>query len=762
MSKPLHNYRVLYMSDPIYLNESDEIDIYLERKNNTTGAMEPATSLVGLTVSYTATATGSAIAATLSKPLIARANAPGYYYATIPGAAKAANLTVGQQIFAKISDGGIHIDVTRPLVVRQVRDPVATTVPGGGVVTTTTPPPPPPPPPSTEDSTPDSVAIGASTSTILVGATETLTAAIRNAAGATLALSPTSWSSSNDAIATVDGSGVVTGIAVGSASITAHYNDLSSNGSVVSVTVVADQTVTAVTLPRTTLSTDVADTPRSGRTIVCTTAAEFTAALADIQAGDWIKLTAGATFSGNFNITLGGTAGNWVWIDTTGSKPAEFTTFLGDDDKAVYTPPNIQTPNGVAVLTLSGANAKYLRFMGLEFTAPTSNTSCNTLIKLGLGSETNAADLPSHLIFDRCYIHGHDTLEARRGIALNSASTAVIDSSVTNWHSTGFDTQAILGWNGPGPYKIKRNWLEASTEIFAMGGADPQITNQLPEDGEIVNNYFSRPLSKLGDPSWFVKNSIELKIGRYWLIEGNIFVNCWPNGQLGWAFVFWSVNQDATAGWSETSHITVRHNIIYRHAAGIQLSEGYRDGSVRPYVKAHHLAFNNNVFVGLGDASVGDGGYGFLAGGELDSVSFEHNTMFEPASSPVLIWSAGTTMPNHTVRNNLLGTATQYRAVSAQSSFLTLAPGASEFAGNVVQGFDNYAATFPAGSFYPLTAADVGLVGGGTAATSPTAAVSDLALAVTSLYKGAGTDGADPGADIPAVLAATADVPIPS
>lgn len=228
-AKPEHDYRVLYMSDPIYLNESDNIDVYLERKNNYTSAIEPATGLSTVTATYSATESGAAIHPSLTVALRERDAAPGFYYGVINGAAKGAHLTVGTQIFLRISDGGAHIDVTRPVVVRQVRDPINTANPGGDV-TIIIPPPPPPPPPDDTDTTPAAVVIGPTNTRLLVGDTETIPVTVRNAAGANLAgVTPTSWSSSDSSIVSVDSGGVVTGVAEGTAAITAHYNAIDSN-----------------------------------------------------------------------------------------------------------------------------------------------------------------------------------------------------------------------------------------------------------------------------------------------------------------------------------------------------------------------------------------------------------------------------------------------------------------------------------------------------------------------------------------------------
>lgn len=66
-----------------------------------------------------------------------------------------------------------------------------------------------------------SVSVSLTSSTLLPGRTTTAVADVRSAAGDVLSGRSVSWSSSNTAIATVDGSGNVTAVAAGSATITA-------------------------------------------------------------------------------------------------------------------------------------------------------------------------------------------------------------------------------------------------------------------------------------------------------------------------------------------------------------------------------------------------------------------------------------------------------------------------------------------------------------------------------------------------------------
>ena len=63
----------------------------------------------------------------------------------------------------------------------------------------------------------------------------------------------------------------------------------------------------------------------------------------------------------------------------------------------------------------------------------------------------------------------------KRGIALNSGKTDIIDSYISDIKAIGFETQAIAGWNGPGPYRILNNYLEGAGINFLGGAPDPGI-----------------------------------------------------------------------------------------------------------------------------------------------------------------------------------------------------------------------------------------------------------------------------------------------
>src|SRR5215208_5843810 len=75
--------------------------------------------------------------------------------------------------------------------------------------------------PTPADNTVASVTVSSSLTTIAPAGTVQLTATAKNAAGATISGQTATWSSSNQAFATVSTTGLVTGVANGAATITA-------------------------------------------------------------------------------------------------------------------------------------------------------------------------------------------------------------------------------------------------------------------------------------------------------------------------------------------------------------------------------------------------------------------------------------------------------------------------------------------------------------------------------------------------------------
>src|SRR5207237_6572483 len=131
----------------------------------------------------------------------------------------------------------------------------------------------------------------------------------------------------------------------------------------------------------------------------------------------------------------------------------------------------------------------------------------------GSPAQKSLAGIAHDLIVDRVYVHGDPVKGQKRGIALNSASTSVLNSTIVECKRVDQDSQAIAGWNGPGPFTIVNNRLEAAGENVMFGGADPSIPNLVPSDIVFRQNFLTKPEAWRGS-EWSVKNLFELKNER--------------------------------------------------------------------------------------------------------------------------------------------------------------------------------------------------------------------------------------------------------
>jgi len=213
---------------------------------------------------------------------------------------------------------------------------------------------------------------------------------------------------------------------------------------------------------------------------------DFQRALNDARTGDTIMLEAGAEFVGSF--TLPYKTGD-AYITVRSSAVDEKLPPPNERITPAYAAmmPKIVSPGQGLSALATEKKAHHFRFIGIEFKPQNADAMVYDLVRLGDGSSAqNSLDqVPHHLILDRCYIHGIAGAYLKRGVALNSAETQIINSYVSDCKAKGQDAQAIMGWNGPGPFRIVNNYLEGSGENILFGGADASIPNLVPSDIEI-------------------------------------------------------------------------------------------------------------------------------------------------------------------------------------------------------------------------------------------------------------------------------------
>lgn len=457
-----------------------------------------------------------------------------------------------------------------------------------------------------------SLTLSASSTSLLVGQSATLTVVARDASGNVIASPSVSYRSSATAVATVSSTGVVSALAAGNVTMTATSGTVSASvniavSSVTTTTPTPSTGTVAAPLPPQLLSFTY---PRvTGKSWIVQPTDNLQSILNNAQRGDEIVLPAGATFTGNFVLPAkAGTAANgWILVRTDRALPAQGTRVTPANASLM---PRIMTASvAPAIATAPAASGWWIS--GVEITiAPTLTAINYGLVALGDGSgkQASLSSVPTDLVIERSYVHGQTTSNVSRCIALNSARTAVMDSYLHECHLKGYDSQAIAGWNGPGPFKIVNNTLAGAGENLMFGGSDPAIANLIPSDIEIRRNYIYTPASWKG--VWTKKNVIESKNSQRVLVEANVIDGSWTDGQVGFAIVLKSANQSGACTWCVTRDWDFRNNIIRNAGAGFNLagregSNPYPVGQLLGRVRLEqNLVENINVGIYVGDGKM--------------------------------------------------------------------------------------------------------------------------------------------------------------
>ncbi len=496
--------------------------------------------------------------------------------------------------------------------------------------------------------------------------------------------------------------------------------------------------------------------------------------------GSVLVLDAGTTFYGGFTLPAKGAGDEWIIITSSQME------LLPEDESRIE--PSGQTGDKlfptqssampkIVTNNLSGipcfrtqANAHHFRLCGLEITADVSVIQSFGLINLGeTSSQQNNLELvPHHLVVDRCFIHGHtEATVMKYGIRLDCAHAAIIESYISDFHSIGFDAQAISCINGPGPFRILNNYLEASGENILIGGGAPSIPGLVPSDIEVRNNHMFKPWSwRVGHPEyagkhWTIKNLFELKTGKRVWLDGNIMENCWadlPIGQSGYAILLTVRTEGGAAPQADVSDVLITNNIIRHVGAGISLSGADQTQSNR----SSRIMISNNLFDDINGPSFGDQNiFGpndgtFLKIGVPRDVIVTHNSIFQ--SGPVT-WAYGVTdsfVYTHNLSHSFISTG-GYQGIygpgqsqgnnTIQEYFPDITDANQHFHQNVLIGgnearYSNFNSTSE--NYFPPDALAVGFEDYAGASLD----YHGYALSLSSPYYKAGDDGEDIGVNL--------------
>ena len=467
------------------------------------------------------------------------------------------------------------------------------------------------------------------------------------------------------------------------------------------------------------------------------------------QPGDTIIVDAGAVYVGPIVLPVkSGTS----YITIQSSRVSELPDGVRVTPAQRSLMASVVSDIGGEPVVKAQAGAHHFKFIGIEFSTANAGVLAYTLIEFGQSSQTTLDAVPHHLVIDRSYVHGFPTQEVQRGISFNSAYTDVLNSYISEVHGRGYDTQAICGWNGPGPFTIINNYLEAAGENVMFGGSPAAIPNLVPTGITVKNNYMFKPLSwYVNDPTyagihWSVKNLFELKNARQVVVDGNVFENNWTDAQAGRSIVFTPRPSDSGLA-AVIEDVQFTNNIIRNVGSGMLLL-GADEPPAPTDTRLRRVRVANNLFDNIDGARFASNGAFLTVINATDSVTIEHNTAIQTGNIIISDYAPNTgfVYTDNITRHNEYGIIGSGHGIGNDSisyyfpgSILTRNVIAKE-----VNSPWNVDSIYPAGNFYPANLDAVGFVDWKNG---------NYHLASSSPYKGAGTGGTDPGCNIDVLTA---------
>ena len=347
---------------------------------------------------------------------------------------------------------------------------------------------------------------------------------------------------------------------------------------------------------------------------------------------------------------------------------------------------NGDAPNPSAIDLMTGAH--HYRFVGLEIAPPQIPANYTTQVtpQQAILFNTLVAQWGGihDVIYDHCYVHGWDYPSAVFiGFQFDGQNVAAVDSYIEKinwWRPNGNIDAASMGFYfgvaGPGPLKLQNNYISAIGISLYVQEDDNNYVNGaftsseiVPADVQILGNYFFKPESyRTQTAHWYSnRHHLELKRGRRWQIEGNVFENNWATTQIAHSIAIRSSTGLLRDGNNEgTSDILVRNNIIKNSASGI-LIEGHDLGhpwNTSEAITTSRIQVTNNVFRINGYevsatgqyAGVGTGGMVGQLGGGLEDLIFNHNTVYSlDGTQPFIFYDdSGMLSEGYGFRDNIL------------------------------------------------------------------------------------------------------------
>ncbi|MBM3796834.1 MAG: hypothetical protein FJW31_22920 [Acidobacteria bacterium] len=473
------------------------------------------------------------------------------------------------------------------------------------------------------------------------------------------------------------------------------------------------------------------------RVIQVTNAGELQPALDAARPGDTLELTAGATYTGNFRLPAKtGASNDYITIRTSALADLPAGQRVSPDSAPKMA--KIISNNADPVLVFQPGSRNW-RLAGLEVTNA-QGVYAFDLIRVGEMEEPSAARQPTNIEFDRLYVHNGNDQGSKRGFFFNSNAVKLTNSYVSDFRSNFQDAMAVAVCNGPGPYEFTNNFLEGAGYSIIFGGCPNGIPGVAPSDVTFTRNHVFKPM-RWQQERWVVKNQFEIKMGRRFRIEGNVFENNWVAGQSGFGILF-TVRVDgkdgAGAPFGVIEDIVFANNLVINTPNGINVLG--QDDATRNLGQTSKLTIRNNLFSGVKGRL-----FQFLQFPK--DVVIERNTAVETGN---LIMSENQTT-GFVMRDNIFtvsGLGIFGSGLGSGNRVLN-----ENFPGSVVRnnGFigENVSSFYPTGNTYVNKLTDVRFVD---------AAAENYRLQPNSPFRGKAQNNRDPGANMDELEAAIAGV----
>jgi hypothetical protein len=252
-----------------------------------------------------------------------------------------------------------------------------------------------------------------------------------------------------------------------------------------------------------------------------------------------------------------------------------------------------------------------------------------TAIVVGRWDATVASAQPSYVTLEDLAVEAGPS-GGHRGIELHGSHLTVTRSRITGWYEIGRDSQGIFGNNGPGPYTITDNLIEASGENILFGGSDPRIAGMVPADLYIAGNTLRKPAA-YGPIGASNKNAFELKNARRVMFTENLIENEIPVLSHDGLIQLTPRNQSGNAPWCVVEDVEVSKNVVRTVASGFavnMLGTDNEPGKTSDRMK--RIRITGNLFLT-------DKGFQVLAG-IADQLAIDHNTL-PVITHKLLSWS---------------------------------------------------------------------------------------------------------------------------